>query len=103
MCPLQTWHLLTELFILLSAAFEDADESSAEPELPEWLMEVPEDLDVCIAQRHFEEAYNLLERAREFLDKNTATDPVITDIRYANQHYIILYGVLYECCKWRNT
>jgi len=45
-------------------------------------MEVPEDLDVCIAQRHFEEAYNLLERAREFLDKNTATDPVITDIRY---------------------
>jgi hypothetical protein len=67
---------------LLCTAFEDADDSSAEPELPEWLMEVPEDLDVCIAQRHFEEAYNLLERAREFLDKNTATDPVITDIRY---------------------
>ncbi|KAJ4432975.1 hypothetical protein ANN_15232 [Periplaneta americana] len=63
------------------SSFEDADDSSAEPELPEWLMEVPEDLDVCIAQRHFEEAYNLLERAREFLDKNTATDPVITDIR----------------------
>lgn len=47
-------------------------------------MEVPEDLDVCIAQRHFEEAYNLLKRAREFLDKNTHTDPVITDIRYAS-------------------
>ncbi|KAJ9594195.1 hypothetical protein L9F63_014355, partial [Diploptera punctata] len=59
--------------------FEEADDN--EPELPEWLVEVPEDLDVCIAQRHFEEAYNLLERAREFLDKNTATDPVITDIR----------------------
>ncbi|PNF29098.1 hypothetical protein B7P43_G12612 [Cryptotermes secundus] len=64
-----------------SNPFEDADDSNAESELPEWLMEVPEDLDVCIAQRHFEEAYNLLERAREFLDKNTATDPVITDIR----------------------
>ncbi|PSN36893.1 hypothetical protein C0J52_11426 [Blattella germanica] len=40
-----------------------------------------QDLDVCIAQRHFEEAYNLLERAREFLEKNTATDPVVTDIK----------------------
>jgi hypothetical protein len=86
MCPLQTWYLLNEAVILLCTAFEDADDSSAESELPEWLMEVPEDLDVCIAQRHFEEAYNLLERAREFLDKNTATDPVITDIRYASQH-----------------
>ncbi|KDR14056.1 exocyst complex component 8 isoform X2 [Zootermopsis nevadensis] len=64
-----------------SNPFEDADDSIPEAELPEWLLEVPEDLDVCIAQRHFEEAYNLLERAREFLDKNTTTDPVITDIR----------------------
>jgi len=61
--------------------FEDADDFIAEPELPEWLVEVPEDLDVCIAQRHFEEAYNLLKRAREFLDKNTNADPVITDIK----------------------
>lgn len=81
---------------MLCTAFEDADDSSAESELPEWLMEVPEDLDVCIAQRHFEEAYNLLERAREFLDKNTATDTVITDIRYASQHYIVFLW----CSVW---
>jgi hypothetical protein len=59
-------------------------------------VEVPEDLDVCIAQRHFEEAYNLLERAREFLDKNTTTDPIITDIRYASQyliqHFVVPFG-----------
>jgi hypothetical protein len=73
---------------LLSIAFEDADDFVAEPELPEWLVEVPEDLDVCIAQRHFEEAYNLLKRARECLDKNTKADPVITDIRYV-RHIIV--------------
>ncbi|KAJ8870871.1 hypothetical protein PR048_027172 [Dryococelus australis] len=50
--------------------FEDGPEVVPEPELPEWLLEVPEDLDVCIAQRHFEEAYNLLGKAGEFLDKN---------------------------------
>ena len=73
---------------MLCIAFEDADDFIAEPELPEWLVEVPEDLDVCIAQRHFEEAYNLLKRAREFLDKNTNMDPIITDIRYDNQYHI---------------
>ncbi|XP_068084288.1 exocyst complex component 8 [Anabrus simplex] len=66
--------------------FEDPSDSPPELELPEWLLEVPEDLDVCIAQRHFEEAYNLLERARDFLEKNpgnntNASDPVITDIK----------------------
>lgn len=35
-------------------------------ELPEWLLELPEDLDVCIAQRHFEDAYSLLQKANQF-------------------------------------
>lgn len=65
-------------------AFEDSSDGTPELELPDWLLEAPEDLDVCIAQRHFEDAYNLLERAREFLDKNTGrdNDAVIIDIRY---------------------
>jgi hypothetical protein len=83
--------------IVSCTAFEDGDDSSAEPELPEWLVEVPEDLDVCIAQRHFEDAYKLLERAQEFLDKNTATDPVITDIRYANQYYMVFMVSCFVC------
>lgn len=82
---------------MLSIAFEDADDFVPEPELPEWLVEVPEDLDVCIAQRHFEEAYNLLKRAREFLDKNTNADPVIRDIRYASH---IIFSVFFFCPVW---
>ncbi|CAG2067708.1 unnamed protein product, partial [Timema podura] len=63
--------------------FEEGSDISPEPELPEWLLEVPEDLDVCIAQRHFEEAYNLLERAQDYLNKGSDNnkDPVLTDIR----------------------
>lgn len=66
-----------------SNPFEDSSDGTPELELPDWLLEAPEDLDVCIAQRHFEDAYNLLERAREFLDKNTGrdNDAVIIDIR----------------------
>jgi hypothetical protein len=89
--------VFTELVIVPCTAFEDGEDSSAEPELPEWLVEVPEDLDVCIAQRHFEEAYNLLQRAREFLDKNTATDPVITDIRYAINIMWFLWCPVFGC------
>lgn len=39
------------------------------PGPPEWLLEVPEDLDMLIVQRHFEEAYNLIEKTREYLDE----------------------------------
>ncbi|XP_074109472.1 exocyst complex component Exo84 [Cotesia typhae] len=47
---------------------EEGDDSadSLKP-LPEWLSEVTEDLDSCIAQRHFEEAYNLFEKAMSYL------------------------------------
>ncbi|XP_063224214.1 exocyst complex component 8 [Bacillus rossius redtenbacheri] len=64
--------------------FEEGAGAGPEPELPEWLVEAPEDLDACIAQRHFEEAFNLLGKARDFLDANeegSAHDPVFTDIR----------------------
>lgn len=50
------------------------------PELPEWLLELPEDLDVCIAQRHFEDAFSLLQKANQFsypLNK----DPQLIEIR----------------------
>ncbi|XP_023224533.1 exocyst complex component 8-like [Centruroides sculpturatus] len=40
---------------------EDLEET--DPELPEWLLELPEDLDVCIAQRDFEEAVKLVKKA----------------------------------------
>ncbi|XP_075222918.1 exocyst complex component Exo84 [Lycorma delicatula] len=51
---------------------EDGDGDSIE-ETPDWLLEVPEDLDVLIAQRHFEDAHSLIEKTREFLDKASPT------------------------------
>ncbi|XP_044743188.1 exocyst complex component 8 [Chrysoperla carnea] len=36
-------------------------------EIPEWVLEVAEELDVLLAQRHHEEALELLERAQEFI------------------------------------
>uniref|UniRef100_A0A8D8R4X4 Glypican-4 n=1 Tax=Cacopsylla melanoneura TaxID=428564 RepID=A0A8D8R4X4_9HEMI len=53
---------------------EEEEESRASavspsPFIPEWLLEVPEDLDVLIVERHFEDAYNLIEKTREFLNE----------------------------------
>ncbi|CAG9814127.1 unnamed protein product [Phaedon cochleariae] len=52
---------------------------------PEWFMEVPEELDVCIAQRHFEDALTLLQRAKEFIIQyvaaNEQSDHVMIDIQ----------------------
>lgn len=59
---------------------------------PEWILEVPEDLDVLVAQRHFEDALNLLNRAKEYISqqnvsKNEFQDPVLNDI----QRKVLLY------------
>ncbi|XP_033223008.1 exocyst complex component 8 [Belonocnema kinseyi] len=58
---------------------DDNDEVDYEPP-PEWLLEVPEDLDSCIAQRHFEEAYHLLEKAKAYLADAHPT-PHLTEMK----------------------
>ncbi|KAF7491551.1 Exocyst complex component 8 [Sarcoptes scabiei] len=40
-------------------------ENDNDLELPHWLMDLPDDLDVCIAQRNFEEAVKLVTKAQE--------------------------------------
>uniref|UniRef100_A0A1B6FB48 Exocyst complex component 8 n=1 Tax=Cuerna arida TaxID=1464854 RepID=A0A1B6FB48_9HEMI len=52
-----------------SNPFGEPDEGESVEENVEWLREVSEDLDVYIAQRHFEEAHSLIEKTRECLDK----------------------------------
>jgi len=47
---------------------------------PEWLLEVPDSLDVLIAQRHFEEAYSVTQNANEYLEKNPKT-PMFSEIK----------------------
>ncbi|XP_053982638.1 exocyst complex component 8 [Hylaeus anthracinus] len=58
---------------------DDEDSEYHEPP-PEWMLEVAEDLDSCIAQRHFEEAYSLLERAKSYL-KDAETTPLLLEIQ----------------------
>lgn len=59
---------------------EDSDEVDSYDPLPEWLLEVTEDLDSCVAQRHFEEAFNLLERAKDYF-KDVQQTPHINEIK----------------------
>ncbi|XP_057333123.1 exocyst complex component 8 [Microplitis mediator] len=60
---------------------DNADDSVESLEsLPEWLLEVTEDLDSCIAQRHFEEAYNIFEKANSYL-KGIQSSSQLTEIK----------------------
>lgn len=59
---------------------DDEEESEYHEPPPEWVLEVAEDLDSCIAQRHFEDAYSLLERARAYL-KDTTMTPLLSEIQ----------------------
>ncbi|XP_015601333.1 exocyst complex component 8 [Cephus cinctus] len=59
---------------------EDTSDMEYQEPLPEWLLEVTEDLDSCIAQRHFEEAHNLLEKAKAYLSEVQIT-PQLSDIK----------------------
>lgn len=38
-----------------------------ETELPEWIIDLADDLDVLIAQRHFEDANSLISKAKYYL------------------------------------
>lgn len=59
---------------------DDDDDSEYYEPPPEWVLEVAEDLDSCIAQRHFEEAYGLLEKAKVYL-KDAQSTPLLTEIQ----------------------
>lgn len=51
--------------------------------IPDWMTESPEELDVLIAERHFEEALELLTRCNEYvksIDENEK-DPTFVDIK----------------------
>jgi len=52
---------------------EEAEEIGKEPEIPEWLSELPDTLDVHIAQREFEQAVELLKEAEEEMEANGDT------------------------------
>lgn len=65
-------------------AFDDVEDDVNSPEtVPDWLLEVAEDLDVLIVERHFEEAYSLIEKTRTYLKENPPTNEILVqDIQY---------------------
>ncbi|ENN75228.1 exocyst complex component 8 [Dendroctonus ponderosae] len=52
---------------------------------PEWLLDIPDELDVCVAQRQFEDAVNYLRKAQNYIckfnAKHSAPDAVILNIQ----------------------
>lgn len=62
---------------------EDDEPSDAEESVDlslEWIQELPEDLDVCIAQRDFEGAVDLLDKLNEYL-KDQPTSQKVKELR----------------------
>lgn len=83
---------------------------------PNWVVEVPDELDVCIAQRHFEEALVLLEKGKEYILSCKPTSPqfddALSDIRqkvrvfcylfgFSNNVYMRTSASIYSWCKIR--
>uniref|UniRef100_A0A3Q3NFG5 Exocyst complex component 8 n=1 Tax=Labrus bergylta TaxID=56723 RepID=A0A3Q3NFG5_9LABR len=62
---------------------EEVPASPSEPSVDlglEWIQELPEDLDVCIAQRDFEGAVDLLDKLNEYL-KDQPVTPRVKELR----------------------
>lgn len=53
--------------LFLTVAFDTIEDEADDEVIPDWLLEVAEDLDVLIVERHFENAYNLIEKTRTYL------------------------------------
>lgn len=66
---------------------------------PDWLLEIPEELDVCVAQRHFEEALSLLRKTESYFSEYQPVDGQIDHIlvelrRKVDQRRLALTEVL---------
>uniref|UniRef100_A0AAV2K9R5 Exocyst component Exo84 C-terminal domain-containing protein n=1 Tax=Knipowitschia caucasica TaxID=637954 RepID=A0AAV2K9R5_KNICA len=62
---------------------EDEEQADSQDDVNlnmEWIQELPEDLDVCIAQRDFEGAVDLLDKLNEYL-KDQPVTPKVKDLR----------------------
>lgn len=57
--------MCSKLFLIL--AFQP---EMQETELPEWIIDLADDLDVLIAQRHFEDANSLINKAKQYLEEH---------------------------------
>ena len=58
---------------------------------PQWVKDAPENLDVCIAQREFEQAVNMIDQVKSFL-KDSSDQLVLRNTRARVNHRINLLG-----------
>lgn len=71
------------IFIL---AFEP---ETPEIELPEWIIDLADDLDVLIAQRHFEDANSLISKAKYYLEEHDQISIIVEqEIKYLLIYFI---------------
>ncbi|XP_011305129.1 exocyst complex component 8 isoform X2 [Fopius arisanus] len=73
---------------------DDGDAPESLESLPDWLLEVTEDLDSCMAQRHFDEAYTLLEKAKNFLQESQPTQAIVQITTKIEERGVRLVDVL---------
>lgn len=66
------------MVVSMISAFDEVEEDVNDVEIiPDWLLEVAEDLDVLIVERHFEEAYALIEKARNYLKESPPQNEIL--------------------------
>lgn len=94
---LHTGWLFNSWILLL--AFEDVEEDPSTIH-PEWFTDAPEELDVCVAQRHFEDALALLQKAKEYINQfiisNGQADHVMIEIQRKVLIFRVMFCIL-EC------
>lgn len=64
-CNVNCFNLNAQKYFILFLAFES---ETLEMEVPEWIIDLADDLDVLIALRHFEEANSLIKKAKQYLE-----------------------------------
>lgn len=52
---------------------------TTETNIPEWIIDLADDLDVLIAQRHFEDANSLISKAKQYLEEHGDQISAITE------------------------
>lgn len=66
-CVYIYYYLVIWIIFLILASNPETPET----ELPEWIIDLADDLDVLIAQRHFEDANALINKAKQCLEDHT--------------------------------
>lgn len=70
---------------------------NSETELPEWIIDLADDLDVLIAQRHFEDANSLITKAKQYLENHChqMSTLIEQEIKYFVSLFFFFFTIFY--------